>query len=322
MIEEDGERFRVFHTEGFGKQPLDDYPGDIFVFMIASHNGNQYLVGVAGGATSLFSNKEERERLVRTHRLDGTKGRERWREAWAIQNVQNCYENEEAFREQWNAETHWTPAWKCPANLFLWLNEPLILDATRISGKQRLISMFSSYQEISGKTALFILNSINQPNVTDIIENLKARCTDELDLQTDITQIQHDKKTKTTTKEALIQARLGQGKFRADLMQIWNNSCAVTGCTVLKVLKASHIKPWRDSNNNQRLDPNNGLLLTANLDALFDSGLISFENTGEMIISEQLSAREERRLGIPQRLRIAPNAAQCNYLEQHRQTLR
>ncbi len=68
--------------------------------------------------------------------------------------------------------------------------------------------MFSSYQEISGKTALVILNSINQPNVTDIIENLKARCTDELDVQTDITQIQHDKKTKTTTKEALIQARL------------------------------------------------------------------------------------------------------------------
>lgn len=99
-IEENGENYRVFHTERLGKQPLDDYPGDIFVFMIASHNGNQYLVGVAGGATSLFSNRQERERLVREHRLEGTRGRERWRDAWAIPNVQNCYVNEAAFRDQ------------------------------------------------------------------------------------------------------------------------------------------------------------------------------------------------------------------------------
>ena len=54
-IEEDGEQFRVFHTEGLGKQPIDDYPEDIFLFMIAAHDGGQYLVGVAGGATGFFS---------------------------------------------------------------------------------------------------------------------------------------------------------------------------------------------------------------------------------------------------------------------------
>ena len=138
------------------------------------------------------------------------------------------------------------------------------------------------------------------------------------DIASDIAEIQNDEAIEWTTKEALVNARLGQGKFRSDLMQIWNNSCAVTGCTVSKVLKASHIKPWRDSTNKQRLDPNNGLLLTANLDALFDSGLISFKVSGEMIVSEQLSTKERKFLGIPQSLRAKPNPAQSKYLAHHR----
>jgi len=311
--------FRVFHTNGeFGIQPIDDFPEDIFVFMIASHDGKQYLVGVAGGATSLISKPRERQRLVDKHKL----GSIIWQNnCWAIQNVQNCHGNDRVqFREFWNNSRRGIPNWKCPANLFLWLKDPLIFDAIKISGNQRLIGMYSSYQGIGRKTALDILNSINQPNDVDIIDNLKSRCTDELDKQTDITEIQKSDRYGETTKKTLIDARLGQGRFRADLMQIWNNSCAVTGCTVLKVLKASHIKPWRDSTNNQRLDPNNGLLLTANLDALFDSGLISFRNTGEMIISRQLPTMERRRLGIPQPLRMVPNAAQCRYLTHHRST--
>ncbi len=66
-IEEKGEKFRVFHTEGLGNELIDDYPEDIFLLMIASHDRGQYLVGVAGGATSFFSDRKERERLVREH---------------------------------------------------------------------------------------------------------------------------------------------------------------------------------------------------------------------------------------------------------------
>jgi len=319
IITENNENFHFFHTGEFEKQPIDDYPEDIFVFMIASHDGRQDLVGVAGGATSLISNPEERKRLVgdEENRLLGT---EAWQnDCWAIRNVQNCHGNDRVqFREFWNNSCRGIPNWKCPANLFLWLENPLTLDARNITGQNRLVTMYSRFQPISRRNALDILNSINQPNDADIIENLKARCSDELDVKTDIAQIQHDNTTNSTTKEALIQARKGQGRFRRDLMIIWNSSCAVTGCSVSKVLKASHIKPWRYSNNKQRLDPNNGLLLTANLDALFDSGLISFHDTGEMIISSQLLTRERRRLGIPQPLRIVPNAAQRRYLTYHR----
>ena len=328
-IEEDGEQFRVFHTEGLGKQPIDDYPEDIFLFMIAAHDGGQYLVGVAGGATGFFSDQKERERLVREHRLGGARGRERWREAWAVQNVKECYGNDEAeFLRVWNDELHWTPNWKCPANLFLWLINPLLLDPEKISGKQRLIGMFAGFQKIDWATALSILNGIEQPNDAEIIENLKARCSaDGLDVSTDIRKIQNDPTIDSTTKESLIQARIGQGRFRRQLMQIWNNRCAVTECGVPQLLKASHIIPWRHANNKQRLDPNNGLLLIANLDALFDdansdSVLISFHDSGEMIISESVSDEERIRLGIPQPLRQPLNESQRKYLSYHRQKLK
>lgn len=100
-----------------------------------------------------------------------------------------------------------------------------------------------------------------------------------------------------TTRETLIKARIGQGQFRAALIEYWRN-CAVTGCDFIAVLVASHIKPWRDSTNVERLDPFNGLLLTPNLDQAFDQGYISFEDNGEVIISSRLSTSTKRALGL------------------------
>jgi hypothetical protein len=314
---ENGEHFRVFYTEeGFGNQPLDDFAGDIFVFMIASHDRGQYLVGVAGASTSLYSDRhqDERNRLVENLELD-----ERWKDAWAIQNVKNCFDNNQRdFLTHWENTSYCLPNWKCPAHLFLWLQNPLRLDPERITGRARLVTMYGSYQEITRGSALDILTSINQLNNADILENLIARCsTDELDIITDITQIDKNDELDVTTKKSLIQARVGQGRFRQNLMNIWN-SCAVTGCTIRELLRASHIKPWRNSTNRQRLDPNNGLLLEANLDALFDSGLISFADNGDMLVSARLIQAELQRLGIPLRLRIEPNEIQQRYLAYHR----
>jgi len=88
-----------------------------------------------------------------------------------------------------------------------------------------------------------------------------------------------------TSRKTIIDARIGQGKFRGDLINHWG-SCAVTGAGNTILLKASHIKPWKDSDNIERLDHFNGLLLSANLDAAFDSGLISFNDLGAIIVSE------------------------------------
>lgn len=197
------------------------------------------------------------------------------------------------------------------------------LDPMEITRKDRLTSRYSSFHKISRRIALDILNNIGQEHAADSLENLIALCANgQSDERTDITTIQNNGKLDRTTKEILIQARLGQGKFRSDLMGRWGNSCAVTGCAIPELLRASHIIPWREANNTQRLDPDNGLLLVANLDALFDSWLISFEDTGRMIVSGQVAHEERARLGIPQPLRQRPNAAQREYLSIHRQQLR
>jgi len=87
-----------------------------------------------------------------------------------------------------------------------------------------------------------------------------------------------------TTRKTVVDARIGQGVYRTSLISLWG-SCAVTEATMLEMLKASHIKPWTDSDNIERLDKFNGLLLSANLDSAFDCGLISFDDTGKIIIS-------------------------------------
>jgi putative restriction endonuclease len=107
-----------------------------------------------------------------------------------------------------------------------------------------------------------------------------------------------------TEREALVKSRLGQGRFRNRLIELWE-TCSVTSCSDISVLKASHIKPWRDSNNEERLDFYNGFLLTPNLDAAFDTGLISFENDGAIIISSFLTLDVQDVLGIHKKLKIA-----------------
>src|SRR5207248_1999952 len=111
-------------------------------------------------------------------------------------------------------------------------------------------------------------------------------------LAKDIKTILSNNKVEQTTKQALVDARIGQGAFRSAILGRWNHRCAVTGSTTLEVIRASHIKPWRASTNEERLDPSNGLPLAASLDALFDAGLISFEDSGRLLISPKLSQNE------------------------------
>lgn len=90
-----------------------------------------------------------------------------------------------------------------------------------------------------------------------------------------------------TEREILAKARIGQGKFRADLVAAWNKGevCALTGAAIPELLIASHIKPWRESTNAERLDPMNGLLLAAHADRLFDRFLLSFEKNHRGFVS-------------------------------------
>lgn len=91
-----------------------------------------------------------------------------------------------------------------------------------------------------------------------------------------------------TEQEQVIVSRLGQGNFRRNVIRLWG-SCSVTGLQNVTLLRASHIKPWKNSSNQERLNPFNGLLLTPNYDFLFDKGYISFKNNGDVLISQRLS---------------------------------
>lgn len=121
-----------------------------------------------------------------------------------------------------------------------------------------------------------------------------------------------------TTRQTLVNARLGQGQYRKQLMQLWDSACAVTGIRTAAMLRASHCKPWRDCNDQERLDPHNGLLLSANLDALFDTHLISFDDQGQMLVSARIPAEEQQQLGLPANLRRAPSHELQAYLAHHR----
>lgn len=133
-----------------------------------------------------------------------------------------------------------------------------------------------------------------------------------------------------TQRDVLVQARIGQGKFRADLVASWRKGevCALTGLAVPEMLIASHIKPWRESSNEERLDPMNGLLLGVHADKLFDRFLMSFEESraGFICVIHPRVRKEVSMLGLrpglvlnTSHLGFANEARFRRYMAQHLQ---
>jgi len=138
------------------------------------------------------------------------------------------------------------------------------------------------------------------------------------DIDADIRAVVHDASLAETTRDALIKARRGQGRFRQGLVTRWNAACAVTGCKQVELLRASHMKPWSVSTNDDRLDPCNGLLLVANIDALFDRGLVSFNADGSMLTSDLLHKETIGLLNLPMPLLEPLNSSELHFLAHHR----
>jgi 5-methylcytosine-specific restriction enzyme A len=122
-----------------------------------------------------------------------------------------------------------------------------------------------------------------------------------------------------TERSGLITSRVGQGAYRKRIIHRWEYKCAVTGFDKLNVLIASHILPWAIADDNQRLDVHNGILLSPTYDALFDRHLISFENSGKIILSETIETQAYQKIGVTGKEQIK-NLSQYNfdYLSQHR----
>jgi len=110
-------------------------------------------------------------------------------------------------------------------------------------------------------------------------------------------QVESDTSMNETDREAIVRARRGQGLFKQRVMGI-ETRCRITGVDNVNHLLASHCKPWRDSSNEERLNGENGLLLTPSIDHLFDRGFIGFEDSGDLIISPVAHKPSLHRMGI------------------------
>jgi len=136
--------------------------------------------------------------------------------------------------------------------------------------------------------------------------------------------IKDDDAIPETEREALVMARRGQGKFKQNV-QLHESRCRVTGVDRIEHLIASHCKPWIDCGSNQeRLDGENGLLLTPSIDHLFDRGFITFENNGRLLVSDVAHKESLRRMGVPvDEVRNVGSFSegQKQYLEFHRENL-
>ena len=146
----------------------------------------------------------------------------------------------------------------------------------------------------------------------------------ELDTQNDVEadQVQEGLQGRTdigaTQIEQLVKARRGQGIFKANV-RLNEQACRVTGMTDPRLLIASHIKPWAKCDDREKLDGNNGLLLSPHIDRLFDSGLISFSDDGAILISKAVTTELLAHWHVDVEHNVGKfSTAQAFYLDYHR----
>ncbi len=136
--------------------------------------------------------------------------------------------------------------------------------------------------EVPFEMAQVILNLLNAE-----IPDMPVYTLDGLDFVPEEQEIIALDSLRETEKATLVMSRRGQGVFR-DRVKAIEQACRVTGVSAEKFLVASHIKPWKESDNQERIDGNNGLFLSPHVDKLFDSGFITFTPKGKMLVSELL----------------------------------
>ena len=124
-----------------------------------------------------------------------------------------------------------------------------------------------------------------------------------------------------TEKYQLVRSRLGQGQYRKNLEE-FENGCRITGISDGRFLTASHIKPWVKSNDFEKIDGNNGLLLSPHIDRLFDRGFITFENNGNLILNPNLPKEVANSWGITNGMHTRSlRLEQKIYMEYHREEI-
>ena len=126
----------------------------------------------------------------------------------------------------------------------------------------------------------------------------------------------------TTERKGLVTSRVGQGYYRQQIIEKWEGVCPISTIDLVSILISSHILSWSESTDTERLDVENGILLSPLYDALFDKHLISFEDNGKLIISNKLSEDNINKAKLSQDIIINITEGMKKYLMIHREKLR
>lgn len=185
-----------------------------------------------------------------------------------------------------------------------------VFDPRVVSGDLGAISRNASSQ-------LYALNENGQPFVTEKgfqLAAIELSISTGNDLQSEFRRRLED--IPETERIVEVKKRVGQDVLRADLLRI-RCRCQVTGLGNPLLLRASHIRPWSESDQD-RLNPENALLLAIHIDACFDALLISFGTSGEILISSKLTADDQKLLGIAPTMKLDGNEKHQAFLSEHR----
>ncbi len=134
-------------------------------------------------------------------------------------------------------------------------------------------------------------------------------------------RISNYKKPNKTERSGLVISRVGQGYYRQLVREKWDNRCPVTGIRIVGILISSHIVPWSESNDEERLDVENSVLLSPNVDSLFDKHLISFSDEGRILLSNKITTEDLIKLGINDQTIIPISEGMRKYLKRHRERM-
>jgi putative restriction endonuclease len=196
-----------------------------------------------------------------------------------------------------------------------------------ISESQSLLSELDrSFPNVKRQGANFLLASDKELSswlrrAAELSHSLPSQAADEFETRM-AEEIANLPATEASNTEVLrlVRQRVGQQTYRQVMLEYWGGACAVTGLSLAPVLRASHAKPWADCDNDaERLDVFNGFLLSANLDALFDRFLISFDSTGELMVSSTIPKESLVHLGLIHSMRLRWIALEHHrYLQFHR----
>ena len=184
----------------------------------------------------------------------------------------------------------------------------------RSSGEANQAYLFS----ISPELGKYLLEKVNIP--APVFEQALSVVDDDLDDEHEKEIIQKIS-LRPLEKEQLVKSRRGQGIFKSNVKH-FEKRCRVTGVSDKKHLIASHIKPWRFSNDSEKIDGENGLLLAHHIDHLFDKGFISFAKDGSLLISKSLNPKVLEAWGLDPLLNVGTFTVKQNgYLNFHRESV-